>query len=89
MTIERDIEDIRDDIWELLTEEGRISFGYAWFAKFVRRYRAPATGEPPKAAPAPPSPSRSAAASADADPPPRPKPARFNHPPTPNKEDLV
>ena len=76
-------------IWELLTEEGRISFGYAWFAKYVRRYRAPATGEPPKASPAPPSPSRSATASAEADPPPRPKPARFNHPATPNKEDLV
>lgn len=73
-------------IWELLAEEGRIGFGYPWFVKFVRRYRVPATVEPPKAAPAPPSPSP---ASADADPPPRPKPTRFNHPATPNKEDLI
>lgn len=77
-------------IWELLAEEGRISFGYAWFAKFVRQHRAPSNSEPPKLAPpAPPSPPPAALFTADAEPPPRPKPARFNHPATPNKEDLI
>lgn len=87
-------------IWEQLVEEGRIVFGYVWFAKFVREIIRPGGGagrRPASPAPADPSPaSASDAAPAppvapDPDPAPEPSkpPRKFVHDPSPKKDDYL